>query len=75
MFQRILTEDPPPNDSIPPELDSVIRKAMEKDRELRYQTAGDLRADLKRLKRDSSSGRVHKGARWPGLPEFSTALN
>ncbi|HEX4546265.1 MAG TPA: serine/threonine-protein kinase [Candidatus Acidoferrum sp.] len=47
------------NTEIPVELEQVIHKAMEKDRDLRYQSAADLRTDLKRLKRDTSSGRVH----------------
>jgi serine/threonine protein kinase len=47
------------NTEIPVELEQVIQKAMEKDRALRYQSAADLRADLKRLKRDTSSGRVN----------------
>src|SRR5713101_8174986 len=45
------------NDEVPPELERVINKALEKDRELRYQHASDLRADLKRLKRETSSSR------------------
>jgi len=45
------------NPQVSPDLDSVIRKALEKDRNLRYQSAADMRADLRRLKRDTESGR------------------
>jgi serine/threonine protein kinase/Tfp pilus assembly protein PilF len=45
------------NDEVPDELERIINKALEKDRELRYQHASDLRADLKRLKRETSSSR------------------
>ncbi len=46
------------NPDLPPKLEEVVNKALEKDRKLRYQTASDLLADLKRLKRDSESGRT-----------------
>ena len=61
IFKAILDSDPPPpirfNRNIPPKLEEIIKKALEKDRELRYQSAADLRSDLKRAKRDSDSGR------------------
>jgi eukaryotic-like serine/threonine-protein kinase len=45
------------NPEIPAELERIINKSLEKDRELRYQNASDIRADLKRLKRDTDSDR------------------
>ena len=45
------------NSQVSPRLDPVIRKALEKDRSLRYQNAADLRTDLQRLKRDTETGR------------------
>src|SRR5215469_7500062 len=57
VFDAILHKEPTEavrlNTAVPTELQRIIDKAMEKDRELRYLTAADLRADLKRLKRDS----------------------
>jgi serine/threonine protein kinase len=65
MFDAILHKEPTEairlNTAVPTELQRIIDKALEKDRELRYLTAADLRADLKRLKRDSSSGKVQRG--------------
>src|SRR5712691_5819788 len=46
------------NPDLPPKLEDIIFKALEKDRNLRYQHAADLRADLQRLKRDTDSGRT-----------------
>ena len=57
----ILNRTPVPasrgNQSLPPKLDEIIGKALEKNRKLRYQSAAEIRTDLQRLKRDSDSGR------------------
>src|SRR5579863_4203275 len=61
IFHAILELEPAPalqlNSTLPPKLDEIICKALEKDRDLRYQSAADLRGDLRRLKRDTESGR------------------
>jgi tetratricopeptide (TPR) repeat protein/tRNA A-37 threonylcarbamoyl transferase component Bud32 len=61
-FEGVLTKPPAPprerNPEVSPELERIICKALEKDRETRYQTAADMRADLKRAEREGSSGRV-----------------
>ena len=46
------------NPGLPPKFEDILNKLLEKDRELRFQTAAELRGDLKRLKRDSSSGKI-----------------
>jgi eukaryotic-like serine/threonine-protein kinase len=51
------------NTDVPAELQRIIEKAMEKDRELRCQSAAEVRAELKRLKRDTSSGKVKTSSR------------
>jgi len=62
VFQQILDGTPESparvNHALPARLDEIIVKGLEKDRELRYQTAEELRGDLKRLKRDASSGKL-----------------
>ncbi len=76
VFDAILNREPPPitqfNATLPASLARVIERALEKDRDLRYQTAADLRTELHRVKRDidsggrraaeSSSGRAHAAA-------------
>jgi eukaryotic-like serine/threonine-protein kinase len=62
IFNAILNREPVPaskvNAKISLELEQIIAKALEKERDVRYQHAADIRADLKRLKRDTESGRL-----------------
>src|SRR5260370_19350680 len=64
IFEAILNRAPVApvrlNPEIPPKLEEIIHKALEKDRELRCQSAAELRADLKRLKREIDSGKSAK---------------
>ena len=66
IFKAILDGEPTSavrlNPDVPAELERIINKSLEKDRDLRYRTAADLGTDLKRLKRDSSSGKVARSS-------------
>jgi eukaryotic-like serine/threonine-protein kinase len=66
VFDRILNHPPTPptslNAELPAEFENILNKTLEKDRELRCQSAAELRADLKRLQRNSSSGNVATAA-------------
>src|SRR5271165_16570 len=85
-FEAILNRDPVPpvrlNPDMPAELERIISKSLEKDRELRYQHASDMRADLKRLKRETDSGKtvhdssadISSAAPQPGAAPSGTAI-
>jgi len=66
VFEAILNRIPPPvsslNPAIPAKLEELISKSLEKDRDLRYQTAAELRGDLKRIKRDLDTSRMRSSS-------------
>jgi len=65
VIEAVLTRSPAParsiNPEIPPKLEEIINKALHKDREQRYQSAGEIRAELQRLERGSDSGAITVG--------------
>ena len=75
IFHEILDRSPVAavrlNPSVPDDLERIINKALEKDRNLRYQHAADMRTDLQRLRRDTSSGRFPPAATGPQEPARS----
>ena len=77
IFKAILDETPVSplrlNPDLPADLERIISKALEKDRNLRYQTAADLRSDLARLKRDLDSGRSSGVASASGVAAASAS--
>ena len=80
IFKAILDSEPVPairfNRNIPPKLEDIITKALEKDRDLRYQVAAEMRADLKRLKRETESrhGIPVSSGTVPAVQESSTQV-
>jgi len=76
IFDAILNRAPAApvrlNPDLPSELERIINRALEKDRELRYQHASEMRAELQRLKRDTDSSRTRAMAAEPGVPASST---
>ena len=77
IFDAILNREPTAptelNGDIPPALERIIGKALEKDCRLRYQNASDLRADLQRVKRDRESGRIASRPSAPGAARAASA--
>jgi eukaryotic-like serine/threonine-protein kinase len=87
IFNAILNKTPVPpariNSEIPPKLEDLVNRALEKDRDLRYQSASDMRSELKRLKRDTDSRRPGVASPdstsapakpWPSSPSSSAAI-
>jgi eukaryotic-like serine/threonine-protein kinase len=86
LFNSILNKEPASalraNPDLPGELERIITKALDKDRDVRYQSAADLRADLTRLKRDTTSGKITAASapvtvgksRWPWIAGVLIAI-
>ncbi len=82
VFDKLLNYHPPSavslNRDLPPEFENILNKALEKDRELRYQSASDLRADLRRLQRSSSgvhptAAHIPPAGSYPGMTRVRSA--
>ncbi len=77
IFESILNRAPAPpsklNPGMPREMERIIAKALEKDRDLRYQSANELLSDLKRLKRDTDSGREAAASSPVAIPQAPEA--
>jgi serine/threonine protein kinase/tetratricopeptide (TPR) repeat protein len=83
IFDAILNREPIApidlNTEVPPDLERIIAKAIDKDRRLRYQSASEMRTDLQRLKRSRESSRIASpafqaagsGTRWPSASELT----
>jgi TolB-like protein/Tfp pilus assembly protein PilF len=76
VLEAILSREPLPpvrlNARVPAELERIIAKAMEKDRALRYQSASEMRADLQRLRRDTTQDRPGAPSGWVGARTTSS---
>jgi Tol biopolymer transport system component/tRNA A-37 threonylcarbamoyl transferase component Bud32 len=78
IFTAILTQAPTPpvrlNSGLSPKLEEIINKALEKDRDLRCQSAGEIRTDLRRLKRDTDASRAVVASQMPATGATAAAI-
>jgi len=78
VFEAILNRSPAPastlNQVLPPKLEEIISKSLEKDREFRYQTAAELRGDMKRLKRSLDTSRIRAASVGSSSSEMVAAI-